>query len=296
MNRTTRIPVLGLLALLGACKPIREAIPFRGEIPARGPEKLVERLVADRLTDVHWYSSKASVELKDSTGSKSFKAHIRCTIDSAAWISVVPALGIEVARALLTTDSLKVLDKLGDKYWIGDTAQAKGKFGLAPDLSLFQQALLGMPIGLDPEEKYKSEREDGQYTLTSKERRRFRRAAEDLAVDDTLADDHDMKERRLERTLRKAEKKDAIVFKYWLEPDSFRVTRVLISDLAHDQQADVRYSSRTTVNGHSLPSVVSLSLSDPARHAEAIFELDRVSFDGPLQFNFRIPEKFVPME
>ena len=117
------------------------------------------------------------------------------------------------------------------------------------------RALLAMPIGLDPEDKYKSDREDGQYTLTSKEKRRFRRAAEDMAIDDTLARDHDMNERRLERTLRKAEKKDAVVFKYWLEPDSFRVTRVLISDLAHDQQADVRYSSRTTVNGHSLPSV-----------------------------------------
>ncbi len=284
------------LAFLSACKPIREVMPFRGEIPARGPEKLVERLVADRITDVRYYSAKASVDLKDSTGSKSFKAHIRCVIDSAAWISVVPALGIEVARALLTTDSLKVLDKIGDKYWIGDSAQAKLRFGLAPDLGLFQEALMGMPIGLDPTEKYKSEREDGQYTLTSKERRRFRRAAEDLALDDTLADDRDMKERRLERTLRRAERKDAIVFKYWLEPDSFRVTRVLISDLAHDQQADVRYSMRTPVNRHSLPARVTISLSDPARHAEAAFELDRLNLDGPLQLNFRIPEKFVPME
>lgn len=296
MRCRARFLGFGLLAFLGACKPIREVMPFRGEIPARGPEKLVERLVADRITDVRYYSAKAGVELKDSTGSKNFKAHIRCAIDSAAWISVVPALGIEVARALLTTDSLKVMDKLGDKYWVGDTAQAKRKFGLAPELRLFQQALLGMPIGLDPEEKYKSDREEGQYTLTSKEKRRFRRAAEDMAVDDTLPHDHDMGERKLERTLRRAEKKDAIVFKYWLEPDSFRVTRVLISDLAHDQQADVRYSSRTTVNGHSLPSLVSLSLSDPARHAEAVFELDRISLDGPLQFSFRIPEKFTPME
>jgi hypothetical protein len=294
--RAWRPLLFAVVALVASCKPIREAIPFRGEIPARGPEKLLERLMADRVTDVHYYSAKASVDLKDSTGSKNFKAHIRCAIDSAAWISVVPALGIEVARALLTPDSLKVLDKLGDKYWIGDSAQAKRRFGLAPELSLFQEALLGMPIALDPDEKYKSEREDGQYTLTSRERRRFRRAAEDLAQDDTLANDRDMNERRLERTLRRAERKDAVVFKCWLEPDSFRVTRVLISDLAHDQQADVRYSARTTVNGHSLPARVTISLSDPARHAEAGFELDRISLDGPLQFNFKIPEKFVPME
>jgi Domain of unknown function (DUF4292) len=296
MIRGLRTAAWVCVLLIVACKPIRQAMPFRGDIPARGPDKLVEQLMAQQLTDVHYYSAKASVDLKDSTGSKSFKAHMRCVVDSAAWISVVPALGIEVARALLTTDSLKVLDKIGDHYWVGDTAQAKKKFGLAPELDLLQQALLGLPIGLDPKEKYKSEREDGQYTLTSKEKRRFRRAAEELAPDDSLDDDRDMNERRLERTLRKAEKKDAVVFKYWLEPDSFRVTRVLIVDLAHDQQADVRYSSRTTVNGHSVPAHLSLSLSDPARHAEVTFELDRISLDGPLQLNFKIPEKFTPME
>lgn len=296
MRRAARATGLLCLALLSACKPIREVLPFRGEIPARGPEKLVERLTADRITDVRYYGAKVSVNLSDSTGSKSFKAHIRCVMDSAAWLSVTPALGIEVARALLTTDSLKVIDKLGDRYWTGDTAQAKQRFGLTPELYLLQQALLGQAIGLDPADKYRSDREDGQYTLTSREKRRFRRAAEDLAEADTLARDHDMGERRLERTLRRAEKKEALVVKYWLEPDSFRVTRVLISDLAHDQQADVRYSLRTTVDGRSLPGRIAISLSDPARRAEATLDLDRISLEGPLQLNFRIPEKFEPME
>lgn len=292
---------IGLMALVACmfatgCKPMREVMPFRGEIPARGPDKLLERLMQDRITDVRYYSAKAGVDFKDTSGTKSFKAHIRCVADSAAWISVVPALGIEVARALITEDSLKMMDKLADKYWVGSAEQSEKKFGLAPELDLFVQALLGQAIGLDPEEKYKSEREDGHYTLTSKERRRFRRAAEDLAIDDTLANDKDMNERRLERTMRKAVKKEAIVFKYWIEPDSFRVTRVLITDLAHDQQADVRYSSRTYVNGHSMPARLSLSLSDPKRRAEATFELDRISLDGPLQLNFRIPEKFERME
>ncbi len=284
------------LALLGGCKPIREVVRFDRELPARGPERIIEELEARRITDVRYYSAKASVELTDSTGSRSFKAHLRCVLDSATWISVVPALGIEVARAVLTPDSLKVLDKLGDHYWLGDTAQARRKFGMAPSLGLLQDALLGLPFGLDPREKYKSEREDGHYTLTSKERRRFRRAAEDLAPDDTLPDDRDMKERRLERTLRRAEKRDAVVYKYWVEPDSFQVTRVLVVDLAHDQQADVRYLERTTVDGRSLPSRLSLSLSDPARRAEATLELDRINLEGPLQLTFRIPEKFTPLE
>ncbi|MBS1499624.1 MAG: DUF4292 domain-containing protein [Bacteroidetes bacterium] len=287
---------MGCLLLLAACKPIRRVLPFRGDLPPRGAEKMMEHLSAARITDVRYYSAKSSAEVSDSSGTRSFKAHIRCVMDSAAWVSIVPVLGIELARVLLTPDSLKVMDKFHDTYWTGDTAMAKKRFGLAPDLSLLQQALLGQPIAFDPTDRYRSDREDGQYTLTSREKRRFRRAAEDLAEGDTIPRGHDISERRLERTLRRAEKKDAFVVKYWLEPDSFLVTRVLISDLAHDQQADVRYSARTPVNSHSLPTRVAISLSDPTRHAEAVLELDRISLDGPLQLNFRIPEKFKPME
>lgn len=287
--------ILGL-ALLASCKPIREVVRPGRDLAARSPEKLIEQLQARDITNIRYYSAKAAVDLKDSTGSRGFKAQIRCVMDSATWVSVIPALGIEVARALLTPDSLKVLDKLGDRYWLGDTAQARNRFGMAPGLDMLQDALLGRPFGLDPAEKYRSDREDGQYTLTSRERRRFRRAAEDLAPDDTLPDDRDMKERRLERTLRRAEKKDAVVYKYWIEPDSFLVTRVLVVDLARDQQADVRYLERTSVDGRSLPSRLTLSLSDPGRRAEATLELDRINLEGPLQLSFRIPEKFTPME
>ncbi|MBS1582914.1 MAG: DUF4292 domain-containing protein [Bacteroidetes bacterium] len=298
MNAPVRTALLAAALALTACHARRHAAPTAGvvrDLPPRGPEKLLDSLMAHNRPGTRYYSAKADVELRTAEGNKSFKAHVRCVKDSAAWLSVVPALGIEVARALLTPDSLKMMDKIHDTFWVGDTAAAQRKFGLQPSLALFEQALLGLPIGLDPNEKYRSDREDGQYTLTSKEKRRFVRAAEDLSPGDTLPDDKDMKERRLERTLRRAERKEAMVIKYWIEPDSFQVTRVLIADLARDQQADVRYMQRTPVDGRLLPTLVTLSLSDPVRQVSGTLGLDRISLDGPLQLNFRIPEKFTPM-
>ncbi len=295
MRAFARYALIACALTVVACHSKKKISQAIRDLPVRGPEKLLERVLPNTVLNIRYFSAKANVDMKDSADSHSFKAHIRCVTDSAAWISVVPLLGIEVARAMLTKDSLKMMDKLGDHYWTGDTAQAKKKFGLQPNLTFFQQALLGLPIGLDPKEKYKSEREEGEYTLTSKEKRRFRRAAEDLTPDDTLPYDKDMSERRLERTLRKAERKDAIVYKYWIEPDSFRVTRVTITDLAHDQQADVRYLERTNVDGRSLPTRLSLSLSDPKRKFSGALELEHISLDGPLQLNFRIPEKFTRM-
>lgn len=295
MNAGSKAVLLLALLSTAACKARRPTTILNRELPARSPEKLLERLLANDVDTFRYYSAKANVELELPDGNKSFKAQIRSVKDSAAWVSVIPALGIEVARVLLTPDSLKLMDKVNDQFFLGDTAAAKAKFGLQPSLALLQQALLGKAIGLDPAEKYRSDRDQGQYVLTSKEKRRFVRAAEDISPGDTLAHDRDMRERRLERTLRKAEEKEAIVLRYWIEPDSFRVTRVQIVDLVRDQSADVRYEERGGPEEHFLPTRIRITLSEPTRQAVGTLGLSRIEREGPLLLNFRVPEKFTPM-
>ncbi|MEO8590595.1 MAG: DUF4292 domain-containing protein [Flavobacteriales bacterium] len=295
MNAGAKAVLLFTFLSVAGCKSGKPIVLRNRDVPARSAEKLLERVLANGHGDIRTYSAKANVDLVLPDGSKGFKAQVRSVRDSAAWVSVVPALGIEVARILLTPDSLKFLDKLHDQYFVGDTAAAKKKFGLQPSLSLLQQALLGEPIGLDAAEKYRSDREDGLYVLTSKERRRFVRAAEDISPGDTLARDRDMGERRLERTLRRAEEKEAVVFRYWIEPDSFQVTRVQITDLARDQAADVRYDLRGGTEERHLPTHISITLTEPGREASGTLELSRITLNEPLQLNFKIPEKYERM-
>ena len=284
----------GLLVVV-ACKSTRPAMDATRDLPARSPEKLIERLTTAEGTDLRYYSAKADVSVEGPDGSRSFKAHLRVVRDSAAWISVVPALGIEVARAVLGTDSLKVLDKLNDHYFLGTLDSAKARFGLQPDLALLQDAVYGKAIGLDPQEKYRADREDGQYVLTSREKKRFVRAAEELAPLDS-SDAGGLDDEQLERILEQAEDRDAVVYRYWIDPDDFRVTRVLITDLARGRQAEVRYEERTPVDDRSLPVRIRIGLADGEREAGAIFELSKIALDGPLQLPFRIPAKFTPMD
>lgn len=289
-------PALVLLALLSAaaCKSGRH-LPLLGrELPARSPERLVELVQQHQLDTIRYFTARAAMDVTTPEGHRSLKAQIRNVRDSATWVSVVPALGIEVARILLTPDSMKVLDKMSDQYFLGDTAAARQRFGLQPSLALLQDALLGKAIGLDPQEKYRSDREDGQYVLTSRERRRFVRAAEDISPADTV-DGRDMGERRLERTLRKAEERDALVLRYWIDPDDFRVTRLQITDLARDQTADVRYLERGGADIAHLPVRIKITLSEPGRQASGTLDLSKIALGVPPQMSFRVPEKFTPM-
>ncbi len=288
--------ITGLVAalLLPACRSTRPVAAKPRDLHPL-PATELAAILASKAVQPRSMGAKADISFATATEKRSFKAHLRLVCDSALWVSITPALGIEVARVLLTPDSLKIIDKLHDQYWAGDTAQARARFGMQPGLKLLQEALLGLPIGLDAEEKYRSGREDGMYTLASREKRKFIRAAEDIAPGDTLPGDRDMREKRLERTLRKAEKRDLMVYKYWIEPDSMALGRVLVSDLGRDQQADVRYMDRKAVSGYSIPARVALSLSAPGQLVQGTLELDRIQLNEPLSLPFRIPEKFTPM-
>ncbi len=60
----------------------------------------------------------------------SFKGSMRLKKDSILWISISPGLGIEVARGVLTPDTLKFIDKLKSKYFCGDYKYMANKFNI----------------------------------------------------------------------------------------------------------------------------------------------------------------------
>jgi Domain of unknown function (DUF4292) len=283
--------VVGLAVFVASCKAPRAAV--RADAPPRSQEKLLDRLLAQGTT-ARYYSAKADVDLT-LPQERHFKAQLRSVLDSALWISITPALGIEMARSLLTADSLRLLDKLHNTYWQGDGAMAEARFGVWPELALLQIALQGKPIGLDAQEKYKTDREDGHYVLTTRKKRRFIRAAAELEPGDSL-DPRDIGPRRLDRTMRLAQEQEAIVFRYWLEPDSLHLVRVQVIDLSHDRSIDLRYHERTTIGGLHLPTYISLRLGSNQQEMQGSMRLSRIELEGPLSLPFKVPDKYAPME
>jgi len=284
-----------LPAMVASACGSRRTVSVDRELPQRSAEKVLERALAMQQAPPRYYSAKADVELSMPDEQRSFKAHLRSVQDSAVWASVVPLLGIEAARVLLTPDSLKIMDRINDQYFVGDTGSTRKRFGLVLELALLQRALCGEAIALDSAERYRVDREEGHYVLTSREKRRFIRAAEDISPSDTLTRDRDMRERRLERTLRKAEEREAIVHRYHLDPDSFRVARVQVVNLMNDKTAELRYEERGGPEVQHLPTRIRITLSEPGRVVSAFLSITRIDLEGPVQMSFRIPEKYEPM-
>lgn len=108
----------------------------------------------------------------------SFKANIRISKDSAVWLSLSPALGIEVARALITEDSLRLLSKIPENKfgYISSITEIENWIHFDIDLADLQSILLGQPIGVDKVGgKFKSSVQNSTYVVNTRYKRRLKK-------------------------------------------------------------------------------------------------------------------------
>lgn len=96
------------------------------------------------------FSAKINVDYQGSDGKKNVvNAFLRIKKDSAIWISINGALGVEGLRVLVDKDSVKILNKLDREYQSRSMAYLQEITGLPLDLQSMQNLLLGNAIFFD---------------------------------------------------------------------------------------------------------------------------------------------------
>ena len=90
-----------------------------------------------------WFSAKTNIHYKTEKENQSVTAQIRMRLDSAIWISVIPLFGIEVARVIITKDSLKYLDRFNKQYSAQSIAALKSYLPIEGDFYALQNIILG---------------------------------------------------------------------------------------------------------------------------------------------------------
>ncbi len=96
------------------------------------------------------FAAKIEIDYEDAEGKKNnVNAHIRMYKDSVIWISVTGLLGIEGLRALITKDSVRLLDKQNKIYIGRSVTYLRDVAALPLDLSSLQDLLMGNPVFLD---------------------------------------------------------------------------------------------------------------------------------------------------
>lgn len=117
------------------------------------------RLNVDQI-DFNYLTAKSKVSFKSKDQDiNNASVNLRIRKDSLIWLSVTGA-GIEVARALISPDSIVVMDRIHREYAVYDYAALSNRFNFNLTYDLLQSLVVGnLPLPKEPAQKIKNERD-----------------------------------------------------------------------------------------------------------------------------------------
>jgi len=128
-----------------SCKTTSTVQKIQADSTAIYTKVFIDSIYASALA-FETLSAKAKVVVQQGEGTTEFTAYIRMRSDSAIWLSISPALGIEVARILITTDSVRIIDRLNNEYTSRGFDFFTSFTAIPVSFSEIQSMLLGIPV------------------------------------------------------------------------------------------------------------------------------------------------------
>lgn len=157
MNKWVLLSIALLVTLTWSCHTphIIQATPIQAGNNTIMDQDSVTTLflkVRRKFFDFNSFSCKAKISYSDQkNGVFNFTATIRMKKDSVIWMSISPGMGIEVARIMITKDSIRILDRIHKSY-ISRGVDYVGQFVSYPvSLKEMQKLIAGVPIGYHAE-------------------------------------------------------------------------------------------------------------------------------------------------
>lgn len=256
---------LVVLMLFSSCSARRQVIK---EPLKLAPSTFVLDELAQHEFRFNWFSAKFSIDYIYNKKLTEFKGQIRIRKDSVIWISFSPALGIEMARVMITTDSVLFMNRINKNYLAGDYRFVSDFLKTTVDFDILQALIIGNDFQFYEKTKFKTLIDNGEYKLSTAERHKLKKFVKqgDSGI---LAFYHDI----------------------WLNPDNFKISRVTLKEIAADKKLDAYYGDFREEQGQLFPyDLVFEVVADENIRVEVKYS--RIRVDEPLTFPFSIPEKY----
>ncbi|MDX2189258.1 MAG: DUF4292 domain-containing protein [Bacteroidota bacterium] len=135
-----------------------------------GAKKRIKKRVKTQNADFKYLSTKSKIEYTDGLDQFSANASIRLAKDSIIWVSVTPALGVEVVRCLISKDSVFVINRIQKDYYKLSYGDLKQKLGFEINFNLVQSMFFGNPPFAETDEDSSTKSQDSVYTILFQKR------------------------------------------------------------------------------------------------------------------------------
>lgn len=269
--------LLGLVLVSSCAKKLTEGDGVK--VKRIKTQDLVETMDSLALATPLTFYSKISTKYRDTTRSISFKNSVRLIQDSAL-NSIITYAGIPVVNALITKDSLNVVNKRDKCVVRADLNFLRENFGVDFTFRNMEEILYGKPLDFDNTLKYFQIHEPFQYVLSSHRKMKIRRLDKDKDVNRD----------------RRKEEEENIIFKYFIDSTGKQLSGMEIFSPNDTARILVRYLNRQKVGKYNLPEEVELEISTPRNNIFMRMTYDKIEVDEPQTLYFIIPEGYEDCE
>ncbi|MBX7203345.1 MAG: DUF4292 domain-containing protein [Bacteroidia bacterium] len=274
-TQTVRILLIGIILLsVFSCRTKKLAVqPTTDTLNTAAtscpvPDSLLKRLRAAN-TPFEWFSARITANTDIEKKTNSFSANLRVRRDSAIWLSISPALGIEVARVFISPDSLKFINRIDGTFFRGDYKYLKELLQTEVNFEMIQAVLLGNLYMHYNHEQYVSELDKGLCLLSTLRKRKIKKETE-LAIPEILTQE------------------------IWCLADNHKISRMEMQDYRPVRKFSVEYTSYQPYEDYLLPEKLFVHAS-AAKSARIELEYSRLQMNKPLNLPFSIPDNYEPM-
>jgi hypothetical protein len=222
---------------------------------ARASNPVIRELNAIRKSqaDFTTFSGKARTRLDINGNSNDVTLNIRIQKGQKIWVSVTAIAGIEVARALITPDSLLVINKLEGLYMKKPFSYIYAYTSKQVDYSSLEALMVGNAIPQLLNEDSKFQADSGRTILTG-----------------------NLQE---------------LVYKMILGAD-MRVNHSELADQAAGQSLVVDNTIFIQAENRVLPSQINMSSTAKSKKVQVNLHYIKADFDLPLEYPFSIPSRY----
>ena len=220
-------------------------------------------LVHDKLAQNTWqpdyFRAKTKIKYKGPDQNQTFNADIRLRRDSAVWVSISPPiLKIEVARVLITPDSVKVIDRFNKRFLAESILYLEKLANYPLDFENLQAILLGNTISTNKEDtKQKITLQNQQYQLQNHQNQ--------LRIDTKI------------------------------DATNYTISRMTVTDTIKNYLLHSDYTDYQNIDNKPFAHQRLIDIKQPQQHQTNI-KINTIQMNEPLRFPFKINKKYKPMK
>jgi len=233
------------------------------ELPS--PAEAIQRIHSNHV-DIKTLAARFSAETKFKDSEYFFNGSLRIVKDSAIYISATVPILSEVARVVITPDSLKFINRIESVYFVGRIEFLNELLGAEVDFFMLQALLLGNDFEHFTHEGFSVSNDKENLVLNSRAR---------VPLSNPLA-------WPLENRM-------------WVDPVNYKIKQNIFMDGPASRMIRANYKSHRKIGERVLPNSIELFFSDLANSLFVSMDLSRITLDAGVVINFSVPAAYAPL-